>query len=111
MGLDLKALSPAAAAVYATVDRVCGLGVGEVIASGPLETLTTTLYAQPAVVATSLAALTVLRERLVGATIKPPAFCAGHSVGELAAYAAAGACSVATALTLVARRSQLMAAA
>jgi [acyl-carrier-protein] S-malonyltransferase len=111
MGLDLKALSAAAAEVYATADRVCALPVSNVIATGPLETLTTTIYAQPAVVATSLAALAVLRERLAGTALRPPAFCAGHSVGELAAYAAAGACSVETALALVARRSRLMAAA
>ena len=85
--------------------------MSETITGGPLETLTETCYAQPAVVATSLAALAVLRVRLDEFRVGAPAFCAGHSVGELAALAAAGACTVDTALWLVARRSQLMAEA
>jgi [acyl-carrier-protein] S-malonyltransferase len=109
MGADFRALSAAAREVFAAADLACNLPVSETITGGPIETLTETCYAQPAVVATSLAALAVLRARLDEVGVGAPAFCAGHSVGELAALAAAGACTVDTALWLVARRSQLMA--
>jgi [acyl-carrier-protein] S-malonyltransferase len=108
MGADFCALSAAALEVFTTIDRVCGLPVSETIAHGPIETLTETRYAQPAVVATSLAGWVVLRERLDQAGVGPPAFSAGHSVGEIAALVAAGVCTIETALQLVAHRSQLM---
>jgi [acyl-carrier-protein] S-malonyltransferase len=61
-------------------------------------------------VATSLACLAAVRATAAEAGIElDPAFVAGHSVGEYAALAAAGAISVADAIRLVARRGQLMA--
>jgi [acyl-carrier-protein] S-malonyltransferase len=52
-----------------------------------------------------------LREALEGERIPPPAYYAGHSVGELAALAAAGAIDFETTLRLVTQRSRLMAEA
>jgi [acyl-carrier-protein] S-malonyltransferase len=107
MGADVRRLSSTAAAIFDAADAATGLPLSSVIADGPLARLTETQFAQPAVVATSLATLAVLRERL-GDRLAP-AFCAGHSVGELAALAAAGAVDAQTAVRLVARRSALMA--
>jgi len=76
-------------------------------AEGPLERLTETDIAQPAVVATSLAALALLENE---GAVKPAAM-AGHSVGEYAAYAAAGVLDAESALRLVHARAQAMAAA
>ncbi|MCC7103879.1 MAG: ACP S-malonyltransferase [Chloroflexi bacterium] len=112
MAADVLAGSTAARELFALTDRLTGLPVAEVAHQGPLETLTRTEYAQPAVVATSLAFWLTLRERLdaAGVPLMPDA-CAGHSVGELAAACAAGALGPEQAIRLVTSRSQLMAAA
>src|SRR5262249_34910165 len=81
--------------------------IARLCAEGPLEQLTETDVAQPAVVATSLAALAVLRTSVAldcGAV-------AGHSVGEYAAYVAADVFDPDVALGLVNVRADAMAAA
>ena len=110
MGASFRARE-AGAAIFAAADRATGLPLTEVVESGPLEKLTDTRYAQPAVVATSLAAWQALQAALRLRSAAVPAFCAGHSVGELAALVAADCLDVEAALRLVAARSQLMAAA
>lgn len=107
MGADFRRLSPRAAAIFAAADAHAGLLITDACLAGPLERLTETRYAQPAIVATSLAALACLLERVE----LPIAACAGHSVGEVAALAAAGALSVEDALELVSWRAALMAEA
>ncbi|TME29733.1 MAG: ACP S-malonyltransferase [Chloroflexi bacterium] len=107
MGTDLRAASADARAIFALTDGITALPITRLCEEGPLERLTETDIAQPAVVATSLAALAVLRERLV---LKPDAV-AGHSVGEFAAYVAAGVLDARAALELVHTRAQAMAAA
>jgi [acyl-carrier-protein] S-malonyltransferase len=107
MGTDLIAESAEARRIFDLADKITGLPISRLCAEGPLERLTQTDVAQPAVIATSLAALAVLRERLafeIGAV-------AGHSVGEYAAYVAAGALDPETALELIHARAQAMAAA
>jgi len=110
MGEDLRRWSTAAEAVFALADEATGLPLRAVCANGPEDTLTDTVYAQPAVVAHSLAALAALQEALAtaGAPLRP-IFCAGHSAGELAALAAAGFLDTSSVLHLVARRAALMA--
>jgi [acyl-carrier-protein] S-malonyltransferase len=105
MGTDLRAASVAARDVFADADQVTGLPITDLCERGPLERLTETDVAQPAVVATSLAALAVLREQV------PVTFgaVAGHSVGEFAACVAAGAFDTRTALNLVRVRAEAMA--
>jgi [acyl-carrier-protein] S-malonyltransferase len=107
MGADLRAASAEARRIFELADHITGLPVARVCAEGPLERLTETEVAQPAVVATSLAALAVLRES------RPPeaAAVAGHSVGEFAAYVAAGVLTPEDALGLVAIRARAMASA
>src|SRR4051812_5328096 len=107
MGADLRRSSVAARDVFADADQVTGLPITDLCEQGPLERLTETDVAQPAVVATSLAALAVLREQL---ELDFDAV-AGHSVGEYAAYVAAGVFDARYALELVRRRAEAMAAA
>ena len=85
MGADFRRLSSSAASVFSLADRITELPLSSVVESGPLDRLTDTRYAQPAVVATSLAALIAFREQADEAGLPPPRFVAGHSVGELAA--------------------------
>jgi [acyl-carrier-protein] S-malonyltransferase len=77
---------------------------------GPLETLTLTENAQPALMAVSLAVMRVLEEK--GFRLADKVSCvAGHSLGEYSALAAAGALSVADAARLLKIRGQAMQAA
>jgi [acyl-carrier-protein] S-malonyltransferase len=85
--------------------KALGLPLGELCVSGSAEQLARTEITQPAVVATSLATLEVLR-RAGGFA---PTAVAGHSLGEYAALVAAGVLSRVDALRLVARRGRLMA--
>ena len=107
MGADLRQSSMAARDVFADADQITGLPITDLCELGPVERLTETDVAQPAVVATSLAALTVLQEQVS----LPYEAVAGHSVGEIAAYVAAGVFDTRTALELVRIRAEAMAAA
>jgi [acyl-carrier-protein] S-malonyltransferase len=107
MGTDLVAACDEARRLYELADEITGLPISRLCAEGPLERLTATEVAQPAVVATSLAALAVLRSKV---NLDLCAV-AGHSVGEYAAYCAADVFDAATALRLVHARAQAMATA
>jgi [acyl-carrier-protein] S-malonyltransferase len=107
MGVELRRASARARELFGLADLVTGLPITRLTEEGPLERLTDTRVAQPALVATSLAALAVLREQV---KLRPAAV-AGHSVGEIAAYVAAGALDEESALLLVNARAQAMAAA
>src|SRR3954447_10317882 len=107
MGADLQQRSARARQLFDLADDITGLPISRLCAEGPLERLTETDVAQPAVVTASLAALAVLEDELgVGADAV-----AGHSVGEIAAYVAAGALDEESALRLVHARARAMAAA
>jgi [acyl-carrier-protein] S-malonyltransferase len=108
MGTDLRAHSAAAQRLFDLADEVTGLPITRLCAEGPLERLTETDVAQPAVVTTSLAALAILHQRHPDAR---PAAVAGHSVGELSAYVAADVLDEQSALRLVHARAQAMAQA
>ncbi len=103
MARALADASPAAAAVLAEADDVLGFGLSSVMAEGPEEELTATRNAQPAILAHSVAVLTLVRDRL-----GPVGLAAGHSLGEFSAYVAAGALAFADALQLVRLRGELM---
>jgi [acyl-carrier-protein] S-malonyltransferase len=107
MGTDLQTASTEAKRLFALADEITGLPITRLCAEGPLERLTETDVAQPAVVVTSLAALSVLRASV---DLQPGAI-AGHSVGEITAYVAAGVLSAENALQLVHARAQAMASA
>lgn len=110
MGASLWRCSAAARELLAAADGATGLPLMQVCFEGPAGLLTDTAYAQPGVVAVSLAAAESLAERLAGAEVAP-SLCAGHSVGELAALALAGAITPHDCLKLVAARGSLMAGA
>lgn len=106
MGGDLLAASTAARAVFARVDAALGEPLSRLILEGPEAELTTTSNAQPAIVATSCAVLAALHERLPD--LPPPAFAAGHSLGEYSALVAAGALALDDAVRLVRTRGRAM---
>jgi [acyl-carrier-protein] S-malonyltransferase len=109
MGVELRSCSAHARRLFQWVDRITGLPITQYCEAGPLVRLTDTEIAQPAVVATSLAALAVLGEKMRDAL--QPIAAAGHSAGELSAYVAAGVMDEEQGLSLVHLRSQAMSAA
>ncbi len=106
MGQDFAAASPAAARLFALADEILALPLSRICFTGPLEELTRTDVAQPAIYVTSLAALAALEERRGRPLV--PAMAAGLSLGEYTALAAAGALSFADGLRLVRLRGQAM---
>jgi len=108
MGKALAAAFAAAREVFAEVDAALSDKLSTVMWEGPLEQVTLTENAQPALVAVSLAAMRVL-EAEAGVDLKrDAAFVAGHSVGEYSALAAAGALTLADAVRLVRIRGRAM---
>jgi [acyl-carrier-protein] S-malonyltransferase len=111
MGAELAKAHASARAVFEEVDAALGQKLSEIMFDGPLETLTLTENAQPALMAVSLAAMRVLEQekgfRLPGKV----QYVAGHSLGEYSALAAAGALSVADAARLLKTRGKAMQAA
>ena len=111
MGADLAKTYPAARAVFDEVDAALGQKLSELMFSGPIETLTLTENAQPALMAVSLAVMRVLEAEKGFRVADPVKFVAGHSLGEYSALAAAGAFSVADAARLLRIRGKAMQAA
>lgn len=110
MGRSLAETSPAAAAVFAAADRALGTPISPLAWEGPAEPLDLTENAQPALLATSIAILATLRERLAEAGLEDlrPVFAAGHSMGQYSALVAAGALSLEDGVRLVRERGRLM---
>ncbi|MEM7670436.1 MAG: ACP S-malonyltransferase [Pseudomonadota bacterium] len=109
MGKAMADAFPAAAAVFAEVDEALGERLSTLIWEGAQEDLTLTANAQPALMATSLAAMRALEAE--GMPVTSAAFVAGHSLGEYSALAAAGSLSVADTARLLRIRGEAMQAA
>lgn len=107
MGLSLARCSAAAASTLAEADRVLGFSLTRLLADGPVEALTLTANAQPAILTVSVMAHRALAERVA----LSPVAAAGHSLGEFSALVAAGTLSFVEALRLVRLRGELMQAA
>ncbi len=109
MGKSLAENFAEARAVFDEVDAALGEKLSAVMWDGPIETLTLTANAQPALMAVSLAALRVLEAQ--GFQVSKAAYVAGHSLGEYSALAAAGSLSIADAARLLRIRGTAMQAA
>jgi [acyl-carrier-protein] S-malonyltransferase len=109
MGRALAEAYPQAKAVFDEVDEALGEKLSTLIWEGEQDALTLTQNAQPALMATSLAAMRALEAE--GVTIAAASYVAGHSLGEYSALAAAGALSIADTARLLRTRGQAMQAA
>ena len=108
MGKELADNFESARLVFEEVDEALGETLSRIIFEGPDATLTATENAQPAIMATSIAALRVL-EKETGLRIGDRAsFVAGHSLGEYSALCAAGTFSLADTAKLLRLRGQAM---
>jgi [acyl-carrier-protein] S-malonyltransferase len=106
MGRELAERYASAARVLEEANAVLGFDLRRLCFAGPDQDLQRTAIAQPALLATSIAALRAAQEAL--GTLSEPAFVAGHSLGEFTALVAAGVLDYADALRLVRRRGELM---
>ncbi len=104
MAGDLCEASPAARAVFDQADAVLGFDISKLCFEGPAESLDDTINTQPAIFTASVAAFRAIEERHDAA----PSWVAGHSLGEFAALAAAGALTLEDGLRLVRERGRLM---
>ncbi len=106
MGHALAEAYPEARSVFDEVDDALGEKLSDLIWSGDIADLTLTKNAQPALMATSLAAMKALEAEGVG--IDAASFVAGHSLGEYSALAASGAFSIADTARLLRIRGEAM---
>jgi [acyl-carrier-protein] S-malonyltransferase len=123
MGTDIYAASDVARHVFRTFDEALGFALSELCFHGPEEVLRSTINAQPAIVAVSLAYLAAFQaavaeqasrekpsqaEPLLWAWPIMPTAVAGHSVGEAASLVPAGAADLSTVARFVRERGRLM---
>ncbi len=106
MGKALADAYPQAAQVFQEVDDALGEKLSTLIWEGDAEALTLTANAQPALMATSIAAMRALAAE--GFDLQGASFVAGHSLGEYSALCAAGALSLADTARLLRRRGTAM---
>ena len=111
MGSALAQASAVARAVLEEVDDALGQHLSRLMAEGPMETLTLTENAQPAIMAASIAALRVLEQEAGHPLVDVAGYVAGHSLGEYSALCAAKALSLADTARLLKLRGQAMQAA
>ena len=106
MGKALADAYPSAKAVFDEVDEALGEKLSALIWEGEQDALTLTQNAQPALMATSLAAMRALEAE--GVSVEVASFVAGHSLGEYSALAAAGTFTIADAARLLRARGMAM---
>jgi [acyl-carrier-protein] S-malonyltransferase len=107
MGAELAEAFAASRAVFEEVDDALGQKLGKLMREGPIEDLTLTENAQPALMAVSLAVIRVLEAEFeIG--VERAAFVAGHSLGEYSALAAARAITLSDTARLLRLRGQAM---
>ena len=103
MGLDWAEPADGSQDLYGWASACLGWDLVETLRGATPDELRQTYIAQPALFATSVAALRALER----AGVRPD-YVAGHSLGEFTALVAAGVVSFEAGLTLVARRAEAM---
>ncbi len=107
MGRDLYDNFASARAAFDQADEALGFPLSRLCFEGPEAELLQTINAQPALVTVSYACLKAAQE-VTNDGLPPPAFVAGHSVGEYTAVAVAGVLDFATVVCLTRERGRLM---
>ncbi len=107
MGADLAETFAEARAVFEEVDDALQQKLFALMRDGPIEDLTLTQNAQPALMAMSLAVMRVLQAQF-GVDVAKAAFVAGHSLGEYSALAATNAIGLADTARLLRLRGEAM---
>lgn len=103
MGKELAERYPEARQTFEEADYALGYKLSQLCFEGPEDSLRLTEITQPAILATSVAALRVLQSRMA-----KPCFVSGHSLGEYSAHVCAGTFSFADAVRTVRKRGKYM---
>jgi [acyl-carrier-protein] S-malonyltransferase len=106
MGKDLAENFVASKNVFEEVNDALGQDLSGLIWDGDIETLTLTENAQPALMATSIAAIKALEAE--GIKFDQASYIAGHSLGEYSALCAAGSLSLTDTAKLLRIRGKAM---
>ena len=104
MGKDLADNFPAAKQIFEEADGALGFALSDLCFNGPAEELQLTENTQPAILATSIAALRAMQAQ----DFPTPDFVAGHSLGEYSALVAARALALSEAVKIVRARGGYM---
>lgn len=104
MGRELADNFPIARQVFEEANDALGYNIAALCFNGPEEDLKLTTNTQPAILATSIAALRVLQQE----SDLRPHLTAGHSLGEYSALVCAGAVTFADAVRTVRQRGAFM---
>ncbi len=104
MGKSLYDAFPAAKKIFDEANDALGFDIRKLSFEGPEDELNKTENTQPALLAASMAALEVLREK----TGVAPSYMAGHSLGEYTALVAAGSIKFSDAVRVVRLRGKFM---
>ncbi len=108
MGGALAASHPSAKQVYEEVNDALGENLFALMQNGPDDMVRMTRNAQPALFATSMAAVRVLEAELGTSLTERGGMAAGHSLGEYAALTAVGSLSIVDAARLLRQRGDAM---
>ncbi|WP_456271575.1 ACP S-malonyltransferase [Bacillus sp. AK031] len=103
MGKELAEKYPEVQEYFNNADKRLGIELSNLIFQGPQEELTLTENAQPALLATSIAFLELLKAEGIEAD-----YTAGHSLGEYSALVASGALSFEDGVYAVRKRGEYM---
>jgi len=106
MGKELYNSTEIGKKYFDIANTMLGHSLSDICFNGPKEELTLTSNAQPGLFVVSAILTTLLKERGI-----EPTFVAGHSLGEITAYFAAGAIDFESALTIIKHRGAAMAKA
>ena len=105
MGRDLAVADARAMELFERADAVLEVPLSQICWEGPVEELTRTENAQPAILLHSFIVWSLMPDEVRAAVTVG----AGHSLGEFTSYVAAGSLSLDDGLRLVRRRGELMA--
>ncbi|MDC1118232.1 ACP S-malonyltransferase [Alphaproteobacteria bacterium] len=108
MGGALAASHAAAKQVFEEINDALGENLFAIMQNGPDDAIRMTRNAQPALFATSMAAVRVLEAELGAPLTSRGGMTAGHSLGEYAALAASGSLSISDAARLLRQRGDSM---
>ncbi len=110
MGREIAENFASARHVFDEVDEALSQKLSTLMWEGPIEDLTLTSNTQPALMATSMAVMRVLKEEF-DVDVSAAKYVAGHSLGEYSALCASGAISIAKTAQLLRLRGDAMQAA
>lgn len=94
MGKDFYHTFPVAKETFQLIDDTLNLKLSEIIFNGPEDSLTSTINAQPALMAVSMAIVNVIKKQTGQPINQLCSYLAGHSLGEYSAFCSAGSLSL-----------------